>query len=414
MSAEITTTAAAVVYIFSGICQPLLMTVCKNAGLADSGAQLYMLFYYAGPSFLLLTLLPSSCCCCCCFCNRGADGGQQQQQQHQQKQLRQHGPSMTAVAKASLIACFDIAAQSLNYTGASLAGATVFALIYSSVTVWTAIFSRLVLGRELTRQQCGAILVVFCGLCITGLDNFNNNNPAGNSDVAHGTVLVFLGSCMHGATYVMSEAIMSKSGTTAAGGDDGTSSATQLETNSNDDDDGNGSSKARELLSVRENAAIQGVVACSGLLVWQMVYTLPRWDALIRQPVRAAGTTWPQAAFILVSFGLANLLHSLSFYHTLAHYPGGSTSAGVMKGLQAVLVFVAAHLLYCNNASTNNSNKNTDMCFSTPKFLSLVTVVGGVVLFSNASTGKSAITRGAAAGYTRIASDAVVHYEGPV
>ena len=118
---------------------------------------------------------------------------------------------------------------------------------------------------------------------------------------------------------------------------------------------------------------------------------MPRWDALIQQPVQAAGTTVVQAAIILTAFGLANLLHSFSFYHTLAHFPGGSTSAGVMKGLQAVLVFAVAHLLYCTSS-------NTDMCFSTPKFLSLVTVVGGVVLFS-AYTEKAI-----GVGYTRIGS----------
>ena len=33
------------------------MTLCKVAGLADPSAQLYMLFYYAGPGFLIFTIL---------------------------------------------------------------------------------------------------------------------------------------------------------------------------------------------------------------------------------------------------------------------------------------------------------------------------------------------------------------------
>jgi hypothetical protein len=372
MSTTTTTTlVAAAIYIASGICQPLLMTVCKNAGLADSHAQLYMLFYYAGPSCLLLTLLP------CCY-NSSSNSSSSIDENN--SLLR---PSVSTILKASLIACFDIAAQSLNYTGASLAGATIFAMVYSSVTVWTAIFSRVFLGRILTRQQFCAVLVVFAGLCMTGLDSFTLG-----VDVAHGTILIFLGSCMHGATYVMSEAIMAKhtSTTTACaplpGDNDMTATVSKNKT-------------TRDLLSVRENSAIQGVVACSGLLVWQLVYTASRWDLLIRQPMTAAGTTVVQAACILTAFGLANLLHSFSFYHTLAHYPGGSTSAGVMKGLQAVLVFVAAHVLYC-------SSTNRDMCFSTPKFLSLVTVVGGVVLFSASKDKASACSRGA--GYTRIES----------
>ena len=47
-------------------------------------------------------------------------------------------------------------------------------------------------------------------------------------------VLVFCGSCMHELTYIISGAIMSKSG-------DGGSSARQLETNNDGDDDDGGS-----------------------------------------------------------------------------------------------------------------------------------------------------------------------------
>jgi hypothetical protein len=50
--------------------------------------------------------------------------------------------------------------------------------------------------------------------------------------------------------------------------------------------------------------------------------------------------------------------------------------AGVLKGLQAVLVFAVTHLLFCGRTGGN------EMCFSRGKFFSLVTVVSGVMLFS--------------------------------
>jgi hypothetical protein len=395
-----TTIAAAMVYILSGICQPLLMTACKNAGLADSQAQLYMLFYYAGPSSLMLTLLP----CTCCQAKRASNEARAAMVNGDRSG---QGPSVVAVAKASGIACFDIAAQSLNYAGAGLAGATIFAVVYSSVTVWTAIFSRVFCGRHLNMPQCYAIALVVAGLCITALGSVNLGR-----DVARGTALVILGSCIHGGTYVMSEAIMVKPRSNHENTNDETMSNTA-------DAITTGSSDRRtlitpsvplprfdhlkrrgdDLLSVRENSAIQGSVACGGLLAWQLVYTLPRWDTLIGQPMQAAGTSTLQAILLLVTFGLANLLHSVSFFHTLAHYPGGSTSAGVMKGLQAVLVFVVAHVLYC-------SQRQTDACLSTIKFVSLITVVSGVVLYSAHATsdGKASGVRG---GYTPVDNAAV-------
>ena len=78
----------------------------------------------------------------------------------------------------------------------------------------------------------------------------------------------------------------------------------------------------------------------------------------------------------MTGFGLANLVHSLAFYHTLKHYPGGATSAGVMKGLQAVIVFVFTHILFCGRVGGD------EMCFTLQKSLALVTVVTGVVLFA--------------------------------
>jgi hypothetical protein len=324
-----------------------------------ASAQLYMFFYYLGPSLLLLTLLP------CCRRDKNVNDDDTFDDPNESSKR----PSWRIIAKASLTACFDISAQSLNYTGASLAGATIFAVVYSSVTVWTAVFSRIFLKRSVTITQGCAVVIVFAGLCVTTLDSIKVGNK-----VALGTALVLFGSCMHGATYVMSESLMKRS-----------TESIFVENccKVTGQDQWNEKTQTRETLLVHENSAIQGVVACSGLAFWQIVYTFKRWDELIQQPMDRAGTTYAQALIILSAFGLANLVHSLSFYHTLANYPGGSTSAGLMKGLQAVLVFIAAHFLYCHGGAINEQQQG--MCFSIPKFISLITVVGGVVLYSAAS-----------------------------
>jgi hypothetical protein len=56
---------AAAFYVLSGVTQPLLMTVAKDAGLADPTCQLYMLFYQLGPASVGLALIGS---------NRGSAG----------------------------------------------------------------------------------------------------------------------------------------------------------------------------------------------------------------------------------------------------------------------------------------------------------------------------------------------------
>ena len=301
-------------YVLSGCSQPLIMALCKNAGLADPNCQLYMFFYALGPSFMIFPLL--------------LEGTK--------------WPSWKPILKAVGICLFDIACTVTNYTGASKAGPTLFSIVYSSVTIWTAVFSQLILKRRLDRGQWLAVVTVFGGLTLTATDSLQLGE-----DVALGVAMIFVGSAMHALTYIMSEGIMTVS---------------------------------EETLSARQNNVVQSMVAATTLMLWQLCYTLPRWDVKIRQPMHAAGTTQAHAFQILLLFSLSNLIHSTTFFHTLAFFPGGSTSAGVMKGLQAVLVFVITHFAYCGRMG------GQEMCFSKTKFASLVTVSGGVMGYGIATS----------------------------
>lgn len=128
-------------------------------------------------------------------------------------------------------------------------------------------------------------------------------------------------------------------------------------------------------ISVRANCAIQGIVATLALLLWQIIYTLPRMQHLISEPMQNAGTTPIHGLAILFTIALANLLHSITFFSTLKHFPGGATSAGVLKGLQAVLVFAASSFILCGRWG------GIEMCWSQSKGISLFVVVSGILLY---------------------------------
>ena len=233
------------------------------------------------------------------------------------------------------IAGWDIFSQILNYTGASLAGPTIFAIIYSSVTIWTAVFSQLILGRTMYFKQWLCVILVFSGLGITATNSVNTGK-----NVLTGSLLVIVGSAMHGMTYVLSEGIMTV---------------------------------GQEKLSVIQNNFVQSTFNGSLLLLWQFLYTIPHFDDAVWGPMQDSNTSVLYASVLLGGFGALSIIHSLTHFHTLKHYPGGATSAGVMKGLQAVLVFVCTNFLYCNKLG------GPEMCFSDAKFVALVTVCGGVL-----------------------------------
>lgn len=330
----------ATIYVISGATQPLVLTLVKSAGLADPTGQLYMVFYYLGPASVIFWVLYDD---------------------RRRRINNLHSswpPPWSSILKCAGVASFDLFATSLNYTGSSFAGPTIFSIIYSSVTVWTAVFSRCLLHRRMTPLQWLGVCIVFVGLAITALDA----SVGYGQDVVRGSAMVLLGSLMHALTYVMSEALMSRG---------------ERE-------------EAEPPLSVYANCAIQGIVACGAMVIWQLVYTRPRWQELVVEPVHDAQTTVWGAFFLLSAFTMANFLHSIGFFFTLKHVPSGATSAGVMKGLQAVLVFVFTSWAYCGRVG------GKEMCFSQMKLLSLVVVVGGVVLFGQA-------TEYARKGYARIA-----------
>jgi hypothetical protein len=54
---SIRTYSSALAYIASGCSQPLLMTLLKEAKIADPSCQLYMLFYYLLPAAFILPIL---------------------------------------------------------------------------------------------------------------------------------------------------------------------------------------------------------------------------------------------------------------------------------------------------------------------------------------------------------------------
>mmetsp|Transcript_30513 Transcript_30513/g.60385 ORF Transcript_30513/g.60385 Transcript_30513/m.60385 type:complete len:382 (+) Transcript_30513:334-1479(+) len=308
--------ANAGLFVLSGCSQPLLMTLIKNAGFADPSAQLYMVFYYIAPALVIFSLLSE----------------------------HEVWPSKKTILQACGIAVWDIVATSMNYTGASLAGPTIFSIVYSSVTVWTAIFSRVFLGRSMNVWQWLGVVIVFGGLLVTSTDSLNLGE-----EVVNGLMLVIFGSAAHSMSYVMSEGIMTKKD---------------------------------QRLSIPQNCAVQGLVALLFFTVWQLVYTVPRFDELVREPMQKAGTSVLYGAQILFLFTLANFIHSITFYVILKDFLGGSTSAGVMKGLQAVLVFVFTDRVYCGRIG------GPEMCFTESKLMSLIIVVGGVILFGVATQRK--------------------------
>jgi hypothetical protein len=222
----------------------------------------------------------------------------------------------------------------------------------------------------MSRDQWIGVIFVVIGLAVTAMDSLSQGDH-----IFAGAVLIFVGSSLHAMTYVLSEMIMAPSSTSYQ--------STEIEHILASDQSAKQFTKLRlEPISVRANCGIQGIVACLIFLFWQLFYTLPRFQSLIIAETTQAGTTLIQALVILSSLTVANLLHSVTFFQTLKDCPGGATSAGVLKGLQAVLVFLISSIVLCGRIG------GKEMCWSHTKLLSLLVVVCGILFYGKSTSVK--------------------------
>eukprot|EP00929_Paragymnodinium_shiwhaense_P015533 TRINITY_DN123639_c0_g1_i1.p1 TRINITY_DN123639_c0_g1~~TRINITY_DN123639_c0_g1_i1.p1 ORF type:complete len:343 (+),score=69.92 TRINITY_DN123639_c0_g1_i1:80-1108(+) len=292
-----------VAYLASGVTQPLVMSATKYAGLADKNCQLYLLPYYVGMASVGLLA--------CCL----------------------PGPRWCSLPlhRSAALALVGFCGQSLNWTGNMLAGSQVYAVIYASVTIWSALISRVLLQKALTTRQWSAIFIVVFGLTITGFGAKNNG-----TQVFLGACMVTAGAVLHATSHVLAEFVMSRG----------------------------------KRIPPHMHSCAQGCTATAISLTWQFSYTAHHFEK-ITEPMDAAGTSWPMALMLLGSLAVGNFIHAGAFYVLLTRI--GAVSTGIIKGVQGCCVFIFSHVLYCG--------RDESQCFTPAKGVSLVVVMCGVACY---------------------------------
>lgn len=172
---DITLIIMLLAYIASGVLQPILIEVLTYNGSCEISTMLYVLPNYLGMSLSFLI----NCRNC--------------------KQWKIQ--NWRAIICLSSV---DIVSQYLNFSGLVNAGSLIFTVIYSSVTVYTAIFSYVFLSRKLHSMQWIAVIIIMIGLIFGG----RGAAFSGGEDVYLGVTQIFIGSMFHSLTYILSEYLL--------------------------------------------------------------------------------------------------------------------------------------------------------------------------------------------------------------
>ena len=239
-------------------------------------------------------------------------------------------------ARMSILVVIDLVSGILCFSGLVSAGSAIFTVVYSSVTVYTALFSWLFFGRQLHYMQWSGVCLVMVGLVSS---SFGGNMFSDDSeDVGLGVLMIMVGSMFHSLYYIISESIL----------------------------------KENDPIMPEMLATFQGLCGSFVFGLWQLFYTFPRWDSLISDEIAAHNGDFVTIAVTYAVLIVVNFIHGVCFFHMLKLV--GSTTTGVLKGVISVLVFIISHFAFCSLQKSQ--------CFSVAKGLSLVLVVLGVASYS--------------------------------
>lgn len=235
-----------------------------------------------------------------------------------------------ATLRRVLIAtAFDFISGCSLTTGLLMVGGATFVVIYSSTTVWTALWARC-WGEKLTSGRWTGVLLISGGMILSASGSLTDAVAAGDAAATTTIVLgcgaLVVGTMLHAAMFVYSENAIKKAGI--------------------------------DLLLL---CSSMGTLEASVLGAWNLSLLASQGPSLYQSTDVANSASLQQL-----------LLHAWAFFNMLEKV--GAVSSAVMKGLQLVLVFAFSVVYFCQFQSTQ--------CFTVQKASGVAVVAAGLLVYA--------------------------------
>eukprot|EP00667_Euglena_gracilis_P014300 EG_transcript_14808 len=258
-----------------------------------------------------------------------------------------------------LVCLIDVLAQSMVMYGQLKVGGGLYVLLYSSSMVWTAVLSHFALGKELHYQQWIAVAEVTLGLVMSNLHLFlfaetTSRDPSASWDPLFGSFVLLGGSMCAACYFICCEYLLS----------------------------GGGSRSAKPIPHMAL-AGMTGVSTFVIVLAYNIYLSFTHGiQALYIDPVTQAAGSWKNISLFAPMLVLDNAFHAAAYFFML--HSIGAVSAGIMKGVRAVAVFVLSATIFCSIDSnqcivlTENGHLGTGVL----KCFAMYMVIRGVFAYS--------------------------------
>lgn len=227
-----------------------------------------------------------------------------------------------------------------------------YQVIYSSIILFNALFSRILLNKVLSQTKIFALVVIFFGLSISALGTSSSSTSSSSSSSStydsSSTKLVGIGftllcTAMYGLHYVVSESVV-------------------------------GTPHPPSLTLIQ---GITGGYALTVLTIYSLFHTVPNFNILVIDNVKHANGNVYVVVTVYFLLVFSAFLHSVTYFRLISSM--GSVSTGVLQSLRAVTVFGLSAILFCDEYHHEN-------CFNMMKLASTLVVVCGILIYSSAST----------------------------
>ncbi|KAE9039198.1 hypothetical protein PR003_g5325 [Phytophthora rubi] len=241
----------------------------------------------------------------------------------------------------------DFAGCIFSNVGLSMAGSGLYQVVYSSVICWSALMSRFILKKVVSKEEWFGIALVTFGLAFSALGESASGRD--NSIVLMGCFNTLVGAAFYGGNYVTGEYTL----------------------------------KLAERPHPKELCLKIGAACVAIIAVYQSIFVLPEWDVLVTKPIAEANGDTTLIVLALVAYTLSQLAHGLTYFVMLGS--SGAVTTGIMQSLRAVCVFIISSMLYCSQQESQ--------CFDTKRGVATLIVVSGVMFYSWAKSqqGKASV-----------------------
>ncbi|KAK8802792.1 hypothetical protein WA171_006464 [Blastocystis sp. BT1] len=227
----------------------------------------------------------------------------------------------------------DFTGYIIRTIGLSYCGSGLFQVAFSSVAIWSALFSFVFLKRKISPLQWLGILIVTFGLILSPL----STNTSGNSPLT-GILLTLLGAQFYALSYILNEYISTLPGNKGS----------------------------------KETCKWIGIINTSISLLLICFDTYPHRQTLILRPLLSHHATLTMALKATGLYILSHFVHSWALFSIQGVL--GAVWTGLLQCVRACVVFLVSSYLFCK--------MDVNQCLTTSKAVATIIVCLGILIFN--------------------------------